>query len=81
MRMGLPKLLTTVQGKEFRNNLDKKMTELLGIKRHFTTPYHPQVYTVHIYFINHTPLPTCIGQWLGRKMEPNLEEHDFQVCE
>ena len=41
MRMGLPKLLTTDQGKEFRNNLDKKMTELLGIKRQFTTPYHP----------------------------------------
>ena len=31
MRMGLPKLLTTDQGKEFRNNLDKEMTELLGI--------------------------------------------------
>eukprot|EP00731_Ephydatia_muelleri_P016252 Em0009g676a len=42
MRMGLPKLLTTDQGKEFRNNLDKKITELLGIKRQFTTPYHPQ---------------------------------------
>eukprot|EP00731_Ephydatia_muelleri_P005131 Em0002g1307a len=42
MRMGLPKLLTTDQGKEFKNNLDKKMTELLGIKRQFTTPNHPQ---------------------------------------
>eukprot|EP00731_Ephydatia_muelleri_P007928 Em0004g266a len=42
MRMGLPKLLTTDQGKEFRNNLDKQMTELLGVKRQFTTPYHPQ---------------------------------------
>ena len=31
------------QGKEFRNSLDKEMTELLGIKRHFTTLYHPQV--------------------------------------
>ena len=43
MRMRLPKLLTTDQGKEYRNSLDKEMTELLGIKRHFTTPYHPQV--------------------------------------
>ena len=43
MRMGLPKLLTTDQGKEFRSSLDKEMTELLGIKRQFTTPYHPQV--------------------------------------
>ncbi|KAL5502583.1 hypothetical protein EMCRGX_G009382 [Ephydatia muelleri] len=30
------------QGKEFRSSLDKEMTELLGIKRQFTTPYHPQ---------------------------------------
>ena len=43
MRMGLPKLLTTDQGSEFRNHLDKEVMSLLGIKRHFVTPYHPQV--------------------------------------
>ena len=43
MRMGLPKLLTTDQGKEFRNKLDKKIMSLLGVKRHLVTPYHPQV--------------------------------------
>jgi hypothetical protein len=42
MRMGLPKLLTSDQGREFRNGLDKQIMELLNIKRHFITPYHPQ---------------------------------------
>ena len=43
MRMGLPKILTSDQGGEFRSNLEKNIMELLGIKRHFITPYHPQV--------------------------------------
>ena len=41
--MGLPTLLTTDQGKEFRNQLDRKIMSLLGVKRHLVTPYHPQV--------------------------------------
>ena len=69
MRMGLPKLLTTDQGKEVRNNLDKKMTELLGIKRQFTAPYHPQVYNFYSTYLFHALtihhyLHACIGQWL-----------------
>lgn len=43
MRMGLPRLLTSDQGGEFRNAIDKSIMQLLGIKRHFVTPYHPQV--------------------------------------
>ena len=43
MRMGLPKLLTSDQGREFKNQLDQNIMKLLGIKRHFTTAYHPQV--------------------------------------
>lgn len=43
MRMGLPKLVISDQGKEFRSEVDKETMKLLGIKRHFTTPYHPQV--------------------------------------
>ena len=39
MRMGSPTLLTSVQGREFRSEVDKKMMKLLGIKRHFTIPY------------------------------------------
>ncbi len=50
MRMGLPKLLTTDQGKEFKNKLDKEMMSLLGVKRHLVTPYHPQVnYTTEMF--------------------------------
>ena len=38
MRMGLPKVLTSDQGREFRNKLDKELMKLLGIKRYHTTP-------------------------------------------
>lgn len=44
--MGFPKLLTSDQGGEFRSQLDEEMMKLLGIKRHYTTPYHPQVLLV-----------------------------------
>ena len=40
--MGYPKLLTSDRGSEFRNNLDKELMKLLGIRRHYTTAYHPQ---------------------------------------
>lgn len=40
MRMGL---LTSDQGGEFRNAIDKSIMEMLGIKHHFVTPYRPQV--------------------------------------
>ena len=60
--MGLPKLLTTDQGKEFRNSLYKEMTELLGIKKHFATctlSFSGITYTVLNYIIHaisHAPL-------------------------
>lgn len=47
--MGLPKLLTTDQGKEFNNKLDLEMMSLLGVKRHLVTPYHPQVIVLRIF--------------------------------
>lgn len=43
MRMGLPTVLTSDQGGEFKSNLEKEMMSLLNIKRHYITPYHPQV--------------------------------------
>ena len=48
MRMGLPQIITSDQGGEFVNNLNKKLMSKLGIKHHLTTAYHPQVcmYTV-----------------------------------
>ena len=47
MTMGLPRLLTTDQGKEFKNELNKEMMNSLGIKHHLITPYHPQVGFAH----------------------------------
>lgn len=44
MRMGLPHIITSDQGGEFVNNLNKKLMGKLGIKHHLTTAYHPQVY-------------------------------------
>ena len=44
MHMGLPKVITSDNGTEFNNHLDDRLSELLGIKRRLTTPYHPQVW-------------------------------------
>ena len=39
--MGIPRVLTFDNGGEFRNELDGQLAKALGIKRIFTTPYHP----------------------------------------
>ena len=36
-------VITTDQGKEFRNELNKQLTDSFGIKHRLTTAYHPQV--------------------------------------
>lgn len=41
--MGLPQVVISDNGSEFNNALDKTLSELLGLKRRLTTPYHPQV--------------------------------------
>eukprot|EP00731_Ephydatia_muelleri_P039295 Em1348g1a len=41
--MGLPNVLTTDNGSEFRNKLNAAMLKKLGIRHSFITPYHPQV--------------------------------------
>ena len=48
MTMNLPRIFTSDQGGEFRNEIDKNVMKLLGIKRHFITPYHPQVTNIII---------------------------------
>ena len=40
--VGLPSVITTDQGKEFKNALNKEMMEEFGIKHRLTTAYHPQ---------------------------------------
>ena len=50
MRMGLPHVLTTDQGREFNNQLNKELMKRLGVKHRLTTAYHPQVaYTLYAY--------------------------------
>ena len=44
MMMGLPKLLTTDQGTEFKNALNTELMKSLRVKHHLITAYHPQVY-------------------------------------
>ena len=50
MRMGLPRVILSDNGKEFDNHLDSEVSKLLGIERRLTTPYHPQV-SVHMHTI------------------------------
>lgn len=40
--MGIPSVITTDQGTEFRNKLNDELTSILGIKHRLTTAYHPQ---------------------------------------
>eukprot|EP00731_Ephydatia_muelleri_P002800 Em0001g2800a len=42
MRMRIPKVLTSDNGSEFRNDLEMRLAKALGVKRIYTTPYHPQ---------------------------------------
>ena len=43
MRMGIPQVIVSDQGKEFNNSLDTELAKVLGVTRRLTTPYHPQV--------------------------------------
>ncbi len=49
---GVPQILLTDGGREFRNSLQKQIWEAWGIRHDVTTPYHPPV------SYNHPPLPT-----------------------
>ena len=45
--MGLPKVITSDQGTEFSNKLDRELMKLLNIEHRLTTAYHPQVFGMH----------------------------------
>ena len=49
MRMGLPRVILSDQGREFNNELDTALCSLLGIQHRLSTPYHPQVY--HLFLV------------------------------
>ena len=38
----MPSVMTTDQGTEFHNDLNKELMKVFGIKHRFTTAYHPQ---------------------------------------
>ena len=38
----MPNVITTDQGREFRNNLNEELTNTFGIEHRLTTAYHPQ---------------------------------------
>ncbi|KAL5515510.1 hypothetical protein EMCRGX_G000684 [Ephydatia muelleri] len=42
MRMGLPRVVVSDNGREFDNKLNDEICKTLGIKRRLITPYHPQ---------------------------------------
>ena len=43
MRFGLPRVITSDQGREFNNELNRELAKRLGIDHRLTTSYHPQV--------------------------------------
>ena len=52
MRMGLPCVVVSDNGREFDNKLNDEICKTLGIKRRLITPYHPQVGTqVHMPYL------------------------------
>jgi len=44
----IAKVITSDQGSEFNNHLDKKLMKMMKIDHHLTTPYHPLVTTIII---------------------------------
>ena len=68
MRFGLPRVITSDQGREFNNELNHNLCQILGIKHRLTSPYHPQVcmsFNVHWLLVS-TIIPRYIaGKWPG----------------
>ena len=61
-------MITTDQGKEFRNELNKQLTDSFGIKHRLTTAYHPQVtdeLTESFRQMLLLKLHFLLGQWIG----------------
>ena len=81
MRMGLPQVVTSDQGREFVNHLNEEFMATLGIRHQLTTAYHPQVllnvlFCFRIgYYINYTNV-ICSRQMALMKDSTKL----FKIC-
>jgi hypothetical protein len=64
--------MTSDQGGEFKTNLDREMMKILGIKHHFTTPYHPQVMCIQWMFIINVTL-ACQANGLDERWNQTLK--------
>ncbi len=53
MRMGICKVVTSDQGSEFNNSLNRELMRLLKIDYRLTTPYHPQVTCTLYWYYNY----------------------------
>ena len=61
MRMGIPRMITTDNGKEFKNNLDDELSKQLGVTRIFTTLYHLRYFRKPVVLDNYFLIFT--GKW------------------
>eukprot|EP00731_Ephydatia_muelleri_P019603 Em0012g428a len=76
MRMGLPRVLLSDNGSEFCNALNDQLSEMLGIKRRLTTPYHPQANGLDERF-NQT-LQNMLVKYLSSKKD--MWSHYLDTC-
>jgi hypothetical protein len=53
MKMGLCRVITSDQGGEFNNEINKELMTLLGIDHRLATPYHPQASTRFVHICRH----------------------------
>ena len=78
MRFGLPRGVTSDQGRKFNNELNSELAKKLGIDHRLTIPYHLQVCTsqalLHVYTCS---ISFCLGKWIGRT---DASAHDCKVC-
>ncbi|KAL5502451.1 hypothetical protein EMCRGX_G009227 [Ephydatia muelleri] len=80
MRMGLPRVLLSDNGSEFCNALNDQLSEMLGIKRRLTTPYHPQTLVPFAYNTSrhdstkYTPFMLMFGHRATLPIDVELEQ-------
>ena len=68
--LGIPAVITTDQGKEFHNKLNKGFEVEMGIDHRFTTAYHPQANGLDERF-NQT-MKYSIAKFLMEKIAPGM---------